>query len=240
MAVSAVKKEAAKPGAEAEAPAPPPKKGFNWKLPVIALVVLGSAGGGAWWYMNRSHDETAKEVKVGPAKPPVFLPLDPFTVNLVLEESPLFMQVGISLKVADAAAVDALKLHMPEVRDRVLLLLSSQKASTLLTLEGKRNLANDIVASINAILVPSSVKDAAPKAAAAEKPAAAKAAEKSKAEDKGEAKADDKAKTETAAKDPDEADADAKSETEAGTAATAAATPTLPVLNVLFTSFIIQ
>lgn len=234
MAVSAVKKEAAKPGAEAEAPEPPPKKGFNWKLPVIALVVLGSAGGGAWWYMNRSHDETAKEAKVGPAKPPVFLPLDPFTVNLVLEENPLFMQVGISLKVADAAAVDALKLHMPEVRDRVLLLLSSQKASTLLTLEGKRNLANDIVAAINAILVPSSAKAAAPKAAAA------KADEKSKAEDKGEAKADDKAKTETAAKDPDEADADAKSETEAGTAATAAATPTLPVLNVLFTSFIIQ
>jgi flagellar FliL protein len=234
MAVSAVKKEAAKPGAEAEAPAPPPKKSFNWKLPVIALVVLGAAGGAAYWFMNRHHGEEAKEVKAEPAKPPVFLPLDPFTVNLVLEENPQYLQVGISLKVADAAAVDAVKLRMPEVRDRVLLLLSSQKASTLLTLDGKRKLAADIVASINTILVPASGKADAPKTAVPEKTAAAgKADDKGKAEDKGEAKGDDKAAEETAAKD--EIEGDAKPTAEAGAAPAA-----LPVQSVLFTSFIIQ
>lgn len=239
MAVSAVKKETAKP-AEAEAPAAAPKKGFNWKLPVIALVVIAAAGGGAYWYLNRPHDDAAKEAKAEPAKPPVFLPLDPFTVNLVLEENPQYLQVGISLKVADAAAVDAVKLRMPEVRDRVLLLLSSQKASNLLTLDGKRKLAADIVASINNILVPASAKASAPKAAAPEKTAAVKTEDKGKAEDKGDAKADDKAATETAAKDADEADADAKPTAEAGAAPAAAAAPVLPVVSVLFTSFIIQ
>ncbi|MCE9638727.1 MAG: flagellar basal body-associated protein FliL [Betaproteobacteria bacterium] len=219
MAVSAVKKEAVKPDAAADAP-PPKKKSLNWKMLVAVLAIVGAAGGGAYWHLNRSHDDAAKEAKAEPAKPPQFMPLDPFTVNLQLEDNPQFLQVGLTLRVADNAAVDAIKLHMPEVRDRILLLLSSQKASTLLTLDGKRRLATDIVTSINGILVPSSITADTPK-----KPAAP-------------AKADVDA-TKGAA----ESDADAKPETEsaeANDAPPAGAKPALPVLAVLFTSFIVQ
>jgi flagellar FliL protein len=224
MAVSAVKKESAKPAPEAEAPAPAPKKrAFNWKLPVIALCVIGAAGGGGYWYTTRSHSDGAKQVKAEPAKPPQFLPLEPFTVNLQLEENPQYLQVGLTLRVADNLAIDALKLRMPEVRDRILLLLSSQKASTLLTLDGKRKLAADIVASVNEIVAPApAAAQAAPKVAAAE----------------GEPKpADADAKPEDAVAP---ADADAKPAAEAGDAPPAAAAPVLPVLSVLFTSFIVQ
>jgi len=129
MAVSAVKKDPVKPAADAEAAPPPPKKrAFNWKLPLIILCVLGALGGGAYWYMHRAHSDAAGEANAEPVKPPQFLALDPFTVNLQLEENPQFLQVGLTLKVSSNTAIDALKLHMPEVRDRVLLLLSSQKA----------------------------------------------------------------------------------------------------------------
>ena len=222
MAVSAVKKEAAKP-AEAEAsPAPPRKKAFNWKLPVIGVCVLGMVGGGAYWFMNRQHSEAAKEVKVEPVKPPVFLPLDAFTVNLKVEEVPQFLQVGLTLKVTDAAAVDQLKLFMPEIRDRILRLLSSQKASVLLTLEGKGALATDIVTSINAIV--------APAPAPAGKPGKSAKANAAEPADEADAKPAEDAE----AADEEDQEPKAKPKTKSKPAG-----PT-PVVSVLFTSFIVQ
>src|SRR5258706_9668882 len=236
MAVSAVKKDPVKPAADAEAAPPPPKKrAFNWKLPLIILCVLGALGGGAYWYMHRAHSDAAGEAKAEPVQPPQFLALDPFTVNLQLEENPQFLQVGLTLKVSSNTAIDALKLHMPEVRDRVLLLLSSQKASALLTLDGKRKLAADIVASINAIVAPAA--PAAPAQAAPKPPAPATAEGETKPTDaEGKPAAEGEAKAEGDAKP---ADADAKPAAEGGEA-TAAAVGALPVLNVLFTSFIVQ
>lgn len=237
MAVSAVKKEAVKPGAATDAPQPT-KPAFKWRLPLVALCVISAAGGGAYWYSTQNHEDAGKVVQAEPAKPPKFLPLDPFTVNLQLEDTPQFLQVGLTLKVADTAAIDALKLYMPEVRDRILRLLSSQKASTLLTLEGKRKLATDIVASINAIVAPPPAQpDAAPKA-----PAPAQTTPAAETEAKAAADPD--------AKPP--ADGDAKPTAEAGDAPAAEAAPAplaapaapaataAPVLSVLFTSFIVQ
>jgi flagellar FliL protein len=238
MAVSAVIKEPAKAkaAAEAEAATPPPKKrAFNWKLPVIALCVIGAAGGGAYWWMHRPHD-AAREVKAESVKPPQFMPLETFTVNLKLEDNPQFLQVGLTLKVSDALVIEALKLHMPEVRDSVLLLLSSQKASVLLTLEGKRKLATDIVTSINAILAPAQ-PEPAPNAAA---PAPAEGEAKKAAEGDAKPVAEGEATpaAEAAAKPAEEADATPAAES--GDAANPAAPPAPPVLSVLFTSFIIQ
>jgi len=237
MAVSAVKKEAVKPAAEADAPAPPPKKrAINWKLPLIALCVIGAAGGGAYWYTTGHHGDAAKEVKAKPAKPPQFLPLDPYTVNLQLEENPQYLQVGLTLKVADNAAVDAIKLHMPEVRDSILLLLSSQKASSLLTLDGKRKLAADIVTSINAIVAPAPAP--APAEAAPNETAPAQAALTAEADAKAAVNPDAKPAADADIKPA--TDADAKPAAEAGDAPVAATAPAPPVLSVLFTSFIVQ
>lgn len=214
MAVSAVKKERARPGEEAADAAPESKaakpKSKSKLVLLAALLVLCGGGGGAYWYLQQHNAAGAKhEAKVEPAKPPVFLPLETFTVNLQLEETPQFLQVALTLKVRDNAVVDALKLHMPEVRDRTLLLLSNQKASALLTLDGKKKLAGDIVSTLNAILEP-------PAAAPANAPAA------SEGEDKG---ADKPA---------------ADGEDKGGDRPAAEQAPKPPVVSVLFTSFIVQ
>jgi flagellar FliL protein len=244
MAVSAVKKEPAKPqGAAAAAPAaaaaeaqPTKKKGKLLLYAAVALAVLCSGGGGAWWYMSRDTGPAA--AKTEPAKPPVFAPLDTFTVNLAGEEGSQFLQVGLTLRLIDEPAVAALKLRMPEVRDRVLLLLSAKKAADLLTLEGKRKLSSEILAAINAILVPSSAQAAAapaatPAAASAGSPAAPAAASASPAASQepaaGEQQADPGAETPAASQEP-----------AAGDPAQTQAAPVLPVTGVLFTSFIIQ
>jgi flagellar FliL protein len=228
MAVSALKKEPGKSAAAAETVAPSKKRTLKWQLPLIILCVIGGAGGGGvYWYMNRHHGDATKDVNAEPVKPPQFLPLDAFTVNLLLEENPQFLQVGLTLKVSDNIAIETLKLHMPEVRDRILLLLAGQKASVLLTLDGKRQLAADIVKSINAIIAPVPMPaKSAPKATRAENPVTADA--------------DTKPVVEADAGAKPAAEADTKPAVEDRNVPATAALPASPVLSVLFTSFIIQ
>lgn len=225
MAVAAVKNEPAKAAAEAPAEAAPAKKKLNIKLVAIVVVLLAAIGGGAYWWMHRSHGEEAAEAKAEPEKPPQFLPLETFTVNLQHEDNPQYLQVGLTLKVRDEKVGESLKAHMPELRDAVLFLLSSQKASVLLTVEGKRALAQGIADSINSILEPGSVKAEKPKGEAA------KAAPAEKTDGEPEAKPAEEGDTKAA-------EGDAKPEGEAK--AEAPARKPGPVLGVLFTSFIVQ
>jgi flagellar FliL protein len=146
------------PDTDIEEAAPPAKK--RRSLPKILLLLtlpLGAAAGGAWYFLQDQQPEAApKPGAAKPAtpkpvssKPPVFVSLEPFTVNLQHEDSSAqYLQVGLSLKVNDAAFVDAIKLHMPEIRNRVLLLLSGKKASEISTPDGKKTLSTELTREI--------------------------------------------------------------------------------------------
>ena len=71
---------------------------------------------------------------------PVYVALDPFTVNLIPEQTDQFLQLVLSIEVEDVVAGDRVKMYTPKIRNNVMLLLSSKKASELLTKEGKEAL----------------------------------------------------------------------------------------------------
>ena len=148
------------PDTEAEEVAPPAKKKHGLlKILLLLTPPLAGAGGGAWYFLQdqppaaaakpvpaAAKAATAKPVS---SKPPVFVTLEPFTVNLQREDaSPQYLQVGLALKVTDAAIVDAIKLRMPEIRNRVLLLLSGKRASEISTTEGKKTLSAELTREI--------------------------------------------------------------------------------------------
>ncbi len=130
----------------AEAPAVKSKKPLFLILG-IAVLVLGGGGAGAWYFTQpkSAHSQTKSE----PPKPPVFINMDSFTVNLQSEDSDKFLQTAFTLQVKDDAQVEVIKVHLPQVRSRLLLLLSSQKAADILTPEGKNKLAQEIIAQVN-------------------------------------------------------------------------------------------
>lgn len=137
----------AAPGAQAAQPADPKKKS---KLPLILvlLLVLGAAGGGAaWWFLGRAHDAEPKPEAV---KPPVFYTLDPFTVNLAEENGDHYLQVSVVYQVADEKAVDQVKIYLPVLRNRILLLLSAKRPSELASAQGKQKLVDELVAAARA------------------------------------------------------------------------------------------
>lgn len=122
--------------------AAPPKKGSKLKWLLLALIVLGAGGGGAWYALKPTGEQT----KVVP-KAPVFLNLEPFTVNLLEENGDHYLQVGIVFQMADDKAIDTAKVYMPVLRNKVLLLLSSKRPSDLATLEGKNKLVDELIAA---------------------------------------------------------------------------------------------
>lgn len=143
----ATSKAAAKP-AQAEGGAKSKSKLFI--IIGAAVLLLGAGGGGAWYFLgqkNAAQTDTA-HAKPAPAAPPVFAQMDPFTVNLQADGGEQFLQTAFTLQVGSQADVDAIKLYLPQVRSRVLLLLSSKRGAEISTVEGKKKLAEEIIAQL--------------------------------------------------------------------------------------------
>lgn len=144
-----------KPAAPAEGEEQPKKKN-KLVLILAAVVLLAGAGGGAFWFLNKDkHKDPAEEhvVKVEPIKPPVFVKLDAFTVNLAPEAGEQFLQLVVELKVADDATAKTVKDLMPEIRHRYLMLLSGKKSSQISTPQGRDTLALEMRSIANQVVL---------------------------------------------------------------------------------------
>ncbi len=137
-------------GAQAEAP----KKSNKKLIIIIAAVVLLLGGGvGAWLMMGGEPEEGAdgegehKEEVV--AKEPVYVELETFTVNLNPEEGEKYLQVDITLNASSPDEAAVIEAKMPQVRNRVLMLLTSKLASEISDMEGKQLLIEELVEHVN-------------------------------------------------------------------------------------------
>ena len=124
-----------------------------WLILIIVLVVLLGGGGAAGWMLFNKHSKPATGDKTvadtaAPkrAEKPVFLDLDSFTVNL--EGGDRLLYVGMTLHLGDEATQEFLRAHLPQVRNRMLMVLSGQDADALITSDGKQKLAEAIRASL--------------------------------------------------------------------------------------------
>lgn len=143
-----------KPEAAEVAKAPAKSKKMLIIILAVVLVVLAAGGGGAYFFISKQRAAAAEEgedappskVDHGSAKtPPVYLPLDSMVVNLADPGGEKVAQIGITLEVTDAKASDSVKSFLPTIRNGVLKQISKRTAEELLSIEGKENLAKDIL-----------------------------------------------------------------------------------------------
>ncbi|MGV3592825.1 MAG: flagellar basal body-associated FliL family protein [Gammaproteobacteria bacterium] len=84
------------------------------------------------------------------AKTPHYLTLDPpFIVNFVHRGSLRYLQLSLDLMYLDESVIGRIQEQMPEVRNDLILLFSSQDFETLSTLEGKEKLRSDVLLAVN-------------------------------------------------------------------------------------------
>jgi flagellar FliL protein len=117
-------------------------------LILLLLAVAGASAGGAWYFTSKhdaggeKHEEVEAEHEAEEAAPPVFVSLEAFTVNL--QPDGQFLQATFSLQVSDEKEAEKLKLYTPQIRSRILLMLSSKTVETLSKQEGKTALIEEI------------------------------------------------------------------------------------------------
>ncbi|SFM65646.1 flagellar FliL protein [Variovorax sp. OV329] len=111
----------------------------------ISLCALAVAA----YAMTRTQGSESSEPKAAVAEKPIFLNLEPITVNLQTEGRPRFLHVGISLKVRDEKSKSQISEFMPELRSRTLMLLSNRQSDSLQTTDDKSRLAGEIQAELN-------------------------------------------------------------------------------------------
>jgi flagellar FliL protein len=148
MAKEAAQKKPAPPAPE-EAAAP--KKPRRRKLfALLGALVLAAVGAGAFVALDPIEPGAPRPET---PKPPQYVNLEPFTVNLRDEGAAAqYLQLGLVYQVAGGEPAEAMKLNMPLIRSSILLLLSGKTASELATLEGKGRLSAELLAAARAPL----------------------------------------------------------------------------------------
>lgn len=142
--------------AEATADAPKPKGNLKKILLISlsALVLLGGAGAGVLIFLQKKQaaaeqaaeaaEEAEPKSRRDPKVLPVFVALEPFTVNLADKNADRFAQVTVSLEVTDGKTGDQIKAFMPAVRSNMLLTITSRSADDLIDAKGKIRLAHEL------------------------------------------------------------------------------------------------
>jgi len=98
-------------------------------------------------------DESVAEASEPIAAPAIYYPLKPnFTVNFDVNGRQRFLQTELTLMYRDPDVVKTLELHMPAVRNGLVMLLSSQVFDELQTVEGKEKLRAAALKTVQEII----------------------------------------------------------------------------------------
>ena len=132
----------------------------NGKLTLILMIVvglllaIGASVGGTWYIMHSSASkpaptaETATNVK----QPAIFEQMLPaFVANYKQNGRQRYLQVSITLLARNQADLDALKVHMPVIRNNLVMLFSGQSFDSLATPVGQEMLRQKVTASVQEV-----------------------------------------------------------------------------------------
>ncbi len=84
--------------------------------------------------------------------------LDPFIVNLADVRKIRYLKINIKLEMIRSGYSEDLTEHLPQIRDALLLLLSSKEFANIRTVEGKMELRDEILQRVNGIYKNNKVK----------------------------------------------------------------------------------
>ena len=135
------------------------------RLGVVALgfvlaggLVASSMTGKAWAAEEEKKEPAQGAPAAKPAPPPrveragpSIVEMDPFLVNLADAAETRFAKITIKLESAAAGFSQSVDEHLHQIRDSLLILISSKHYSNIRTVEGKLELRDNILERVNAI-----------------------------------------------------------------------------------------
>lgn len=131
------------------------KKGGKpwWLLGIVILAISMASSAGVYYLLDLNNPVNAddgiqeEEAKAVVAATPIFATVSPFTVNVQSKNyEQRLLYIGLSFKVGNEETAGLIAQNMPQLRSRLLLLLSDQHAEELIPPAGKEALAGKILA----------------------------------------------------------------------------------------------
>ncbi|MDH3872009.1 MAG: flagellar basal body-associated FliL family protein [Gammaproteobacteria bacterium] len=127
-------------------------------LIVVGVLLLGAVAAGAMLFLKEAPpaegdaegEVTEKAPKVAE---PIYQGLDPdFVVAFQNPKTVRFIKLSVEVMARDDDVIEAVKLHMPAIRDRVIMLLSTKDEDSLLETTGKEKLREELLAAVQVVL----------------------------------------------------------------------------------------
>ena len=128
----------------------------------IAVLLLILAGGGSWFALKSMGSDKAPEAAAAePAaaaatvskREAFYEALEPaFLANYSIGGRAHYLQLSLTALAREQAGIDALRQHMPLIRNRIVMLLSGEQFETLQTDQGRVALQQKLLAAIQEIL----------------------------------------------------------------------------------------
>jgi len=145
------------------------KKGSALKFIIIGVAVLVLAGGGfvAWqlFFTQKPEDSASETVsledqdaKLEEALSQTFT-METFVVNLNDPGGKRYLKTNIELEYVTAEMGEELKHRLPQLRDLILLLLSSKSLDDIQTVDGKIALRRELIQRINQVLTTGKIRN---------------------------------------------------------------------------------
>jgi flagellar FliL protein len=124
----------------------------------VSVLLLAGIGVGAMLFLKEdppAGSEAADEVteNVTRVADPFYQGLDPdFIVAFQNPKTVRFIKLSIEVMTRNDDVIEDVKLHMPAIRDRVIILLSGKSEDSLLETDGKEQLRKEVLAAVQNVL----------------------------------------------------------------------------------------
>lgn len=149
---------AAQPKEETETEAAKPKRGKLIVICLLGTLMLAGATAGGLYYAGvfparASETADAGETAPEPSREAIYVSLHPaFTANFEQKGSARFLQVSVEVMTREPEVEKLIKMHMPAIRNDLLMLFSARSSDSLTTPDGKKQLQADTLSTVQEIL----------------------------------------------------------------------------------------
>ena len=119
---------------------------------VAVLLAIGLSVGATWYFMHSPKSEPVPEADASVKLPAIYEPMAPaFVVNYSANGRQRYMQVTMTLQARNPEDLKALKVHMPVIRNNLVMLFSGQVFDDLATPVGQEILRQKATASVQEV-----------------------------------------------------------------------------------------
>ncbi len=127
-------------------------------IAVGAILLVGGGIGGALFFLKSPEEMPegemmSEEEKVPEAKDAIYEDIHPpFTINFAEGSKKNFMQISMVAKFYSMDARDKFKMHVPVVRNNLLLLMSGKNSDELTSNDAKEKLRKDVLMTAQTVM----------------------------------------------------------------------------------------